>query len=149
MNMLVERRSFYNTLPADKGINHEGHLFKTNGTIKSWCVFKTEFSLSKNSHFYWFRLNNALPKAWTKIFMTLPLADTISLKSIIYSLKKSNSKELCSQVSLTLELSRKYISKNFFQIKKWNGNLYTLCHVMWLLKLTYIFGSRKFWMPHT
>ena len=50
--------------------------------------------------------------------MTLPLADTISLKSIIYSLKKSNSKELCSQVSLTLELSRKYISKNFFQINE-------------------------------
>ena len=53
----------------------------------------------------------------TKIFMTLPLADTISLKKYqIYSLSKCSSKELYSlQVSLndTKTESQIYFAKNF------------------------------------
>ena len=32
--------------------------------LKQWFEFKSEFSLNKNSHFYWIQLNNAIPKAW-------------------------------------------------------------------------------------
>ena len=35
---------------------------------------------------------------------------------------------------MVLKLSRKYIFKNFSKIKRLNGNVYTLCHVMWLLR---------------
>ena len=52
----------------------------------------------------------------TKIFMTLHLADTISLKYQISSLSKGNSKELCSpQVSLneTKTKSQIYFEKLF------------------------------------
>ena len=78
----------------------------------------------------------------TNIFMTLPLVDTISLKKYhIYSLSKCSSKELYSQqVSLndTKTESQIYFEKNFLN-KETNGNVYTLCHVVWLLKLTYMF----------
>ena len=63
-HILVDKRSFYNTTLADKGINHVGQLFDTNDAIKPWSVFKSEFSLSKSSHSYWIQLNNATPKAW-------------------------------------------------------------------------------------
>ena len=41
--MLVDKRSFYNTALADNGINHLGPVFDTNGGIKPWAVFKSEF----------------------------------------------------------------------------------------------------------
>ena len=62
--ILVDKRSFYNTTIADRGINHVRELFDTNGAMKPWFVFKSEFRLSKNSHFYWIQLDNAIPKAW-------------------------------------------------------------------------------------
>ena len=93
---MVDKRSFYNSTLADKGINQEGQLFDTNGAMKPWSVFKSEFSLSKNSHFYWIQLNNANPKAWKenlykgdKNFHDLNLAETISLKSIRFIPKVS------------------------------------------------------------
>ena len=88
---LVDKKSFNNATLADKGISHVGQLFDINVAMKPWFVFKSKFSLSKISHFYWFQLNNANPKAWkenlykeTKIFMTLLLVDTItSIKFIL------------------------------------------------------------------
>ena len=62
-HILVDKRSFYNTTQAVKGINHVGQLFDTNGAMKPWSEFKREFSLGKNSYFYWIQLNNAIPKA--------------------------------------------------------------------------------------
>ena len=64
IHILVIKKYFYITALADKGINHVGQLFDTNGAMKSWSAFKSEPSLSKNSHFYWIQLNNAIPKAW-------------------------------------------------------------------------------------
>ena len=61
---MVDKRSFYNTILADKAINHVGQLFDTNGAMKPCSVFKSEFSLNKNSHFYWIQLNNVIPKSW-------------------------------------------------------------------------------------
>ena len=52
-HIFVDKKSSYNTTLADKGINHVGQLFNTNGAMKLWAVFKREFSLSKSSHFYW------------------------------------------------------------------------------------------------
>ena len=91
---MVIKRSFYNTTLTDKGINHVGQLFDTNGAMKLRSVFKKEFSLSKNSHFYCTQLTNAIPRASKenlckgekKTLMILPLADTISLKSIRFIL---------------------------------------------------------------
>ena len=60
---MVIKRSFYNTSLADKGINHVGQLFDTNGAMKPRSVFKKEFGLSKNSHFYCIQLTNAIPRA--------------------------------------------------------------------------------------
>ena len=34
--------------------------------MKPCSEFRIEFSLSKNSHFYWIQLYNAIPKAWKK-----------------------------------------------------------------------------------
>ena len=62
-HILVDKRSFYNTTLAVRGINHVGQLFDTNGAMKPWSVFKREFSLGKNSYFYWIQLNNVIPKA--------------------------------------------------------------------------------------
>ena len=106
---MVDKRSFYNTTLADKGINHVGQLFDTDGAMKPWSVFKSEFSLSKNSHFYWIQLNNAIPKAWKenlykgdKNFNDFTFSrHHIVKKYQICSLSKCNSKELYSlQVSL-------------------------------------------------
>ena len=46
-HILVDKRSYYNTTLADKGINHVGQLFHTNGAMRRWSVFKSEFSLNK------------------------------------------------------------------------------------------------------
>ena len=46
-HILVDKRSYYNTTLADKGINHVGQLFDTNGAMRRWSVFKSEFSLNK------------------------------------------------------------------------------------------------------
>ena len=62
-HILVDKRSFYNITLVDKGINHLEQLLDSNGVMKPWSEFKGEFSLSKNSHFYWIQLNNAIPKA--------------------------------------------------------------------------------------
>ena len=62
-HILVDKSSFYNITLAGNGINHAGLLFDTNGALKPWSLFKNEFSLSKNSHFYYIQLN-AIPKAW-------------------------------------------------------------------------------------
>ena len=62
-HILVDKRSFYNTTLADKGINQVGQLFDTNGAIKPWSEFKRGFSLRKNNHFYWIQLNNVISKA--------------------------------------------------------------------------------------
>ena len=39
-HVLVDERSFYNTALVDKGVNHIGQLFDTNGAMKPWSVFK-------------------------------------------------------------------------------------------------------------
>ena len=92
-HILVDKKSFNNATLADKGINHVGQLFDINVAMKPWFVFKSKFSLSKNSHFYWFQLMPIMPiqklgkKIFikeTKIFMTLLLVDTItSIKFIL------------------------------------------------------------------
>ena len=46
-HILVDKRSFYNTTLADKGINQVGQLFDTSGAIKPWSEFKRGFSLRK------------------------------------------------------------------------------------------------------
>ena len=66
-HILADNRSFYNTTLADKEINHVEQLFDANGAIKPWSKFKREFSLNKNSHFYWIQLNNAISKALKEI----------------------------------------------------------------------------------
>ena len=49
-HMLVDKMSFYNTtggrkeLRLDQGINHVGQFLDTNGAMKSWSLFKSEFS---------------------------------------------------------------------------------------------------------
>ena len=101
-HILADKRSFYNTTLADKGINHVGQLFDTNGAKKPCSVFKSEFSLSKNSHFNWIQLNNAIPKAWRenlykgdKHFHDLTFSGHHIIKKYqIYSLSMCNSKEL-------------------------------------------------------
>ena len=46
-HIFVDKRSYYNTTLADKGINHVGQLFDTNGAMRHWSVSKSEFSLNK------------------------------------------------------------------------------------------------------
>ena len=121
---MVDKRSFYNTTLADKGINHVGQLFDTNGAMKPWSVFKSKFSLSKTSHFYWIQLNNAIPKAWKKNlykgdknFHDLTFSGHYIIKKYqICSLSKCNSRELYSlHVSLneTKIKSQTYFEKLF------------------------------------
>ena len=101
---MVDKKSFYNTSISDKGINHVGHVFDTNAAIKSLPESKRQFSLSKNSHFRWIQLSNAIPKAWKE---NLSKADEnfherafsghhIIKKYQIYSRSKCNNKELYS-----------------------------------------------------
>ena len=108
--------------------------------MKPSSVFKSEFSLSKNSHFYWIQLNNAIPKAWKenlykedKNYHDLTFSGQHLIKKYqIYSLSKCNSKELYFlQVSLneTKTKSQIYFEK-IFQLKRSNGNVYTLRHVV-------------------
>ena len=51
-------------------------LFGNNGAMKPSSEIKRAFGLSKNNHFYWIQLNNAIPKTWKE--------------------SKCNSQELCS-----------------------------------------------------
>ena len=123
---MADKRSFYNTTLADESINHVGQFFDNNGTMKPWSVFKREFSLSKNSHFYWVHLNNVIRKVWREIlykgdkhFHDLTFSGQHIIKKYqIYSLSKCNSKELYSlQVSLndsktTLQIYFKKLFQN-------------------------------------
>ena len=117
--------------------------------MKTWSVFKSEFSLSKNSHYYWIQLDNAIPKAWKenlhkgdKNFHALTFSHIIK-KYQIYSLSKCNSKELYSlQVSLneTKTKSQIYFEKLFRNKKiKWK-----CIYLMPLLALTHVYFSMKF-----
>ena len=121
---MVDKRSFYNTTLVDKGVNHVGQLFDTNGAMKTWSEFKTESNLSKNSHFYWIQLNNVFPKAWKenlykgyKNFHDLTFSGHhIVKKNPVYSLIKCNNKELYSlQISLkgSKTTSQVYFEKRF------------------------------------
>ena len=65
-------------------------------------MFKSEFSLSKNSYFCWIQLNNIIPKVWKEnlykgdeIFHDLTFSGHQIIKKYqIHSLSKCNSKEL-------------------------------------------------------
>ena len=92
--------------------------------MKPWSTFKSEFRLSKNSHFYWIQFNNAIPKAWKenlhkghKIFYDIIFSGhRITKKCQIYSLTKCTSKELYSlRVFLndSRTKSRIYFKKHF------------------------------------
>ena len=85
---------------------------------------KSEFSLSKNSHFYWIQLNNAISKVWKETFCKgdKKISDFalsghhIIKKYKIYSLCKCNRKGLSSlQVSLndSKTKSQIYFEKRF------------------------------------
>ena len=117
-HILVDKKSFNNATLADKGINHVGQLFDINVAMKPWFVFKSKFSLSKNSHFYWFQLNNANPKAWKeniykgdKNFHD-PAFSGHHNKHQIYSLSKCNNKDLYS-LQAFLNESQIYFEKAF------------------------------------
>ena len=121
---MVDKRSFYNTTLVDKGINHVGQLFDTNGAMKTWSKFKAESNLSKNSHFYWIQLNNVFAKAWKenlykgyKNFHDLTFSGHhIVKKNPVYSLIKCNNKELYSlKISLkgSKTTSQVYFEKRF------------------------------------
>ena len=112
---LADKKSFNNATLADKGISHVGQLFDINVAMKPWVVFKSKFSLSKNSHFYWFQLNNANPKAWKenlykgdKNFHFIGHHN----KYQIYSLSKCNNKDLYS-LQASLNESQIYFEKVF------------------------------------
>ena len=155
---MVDKRSFCNSTLADKGINYVGQLSYTNGALKVWYVFKNKFRLSKNSHFYWIQLNNAIPKSWKENLykgdkkihdLTFTRHHIIKMYQI-YSLTKCNSKELYSpQASLNDSKTKsqiyfeKLVQNN--KKKRSNGNVYTFCHVVWLLTLTYVYFGMKFW----
>ena len=101
---MVDKKYFYNITLADKGINHVGQLFYNNGAMKPWSVFKSEYSLSENSHLYCIELNDTILKAWKqnlyngdKSFYNLTFSGHRIIKKYqIYSLTKCNSKELHS-----------------------------------------------------
>ena len=87
-------------------------------------MFKSKFSSSKKSHFYWTQLNNAIPKAWKenlyiggKNFHDLTFSGYHIIKKFqTYSFSKCNSKELYSlQLSLneTKSKSQTYFEKLF------------------------------------
>ena len=153
---MVDKRSFYNTTLADKGINHVGQLFDTNGAMKPWSVFKSQFSLSKNSNFYWIQLNNAIPKAWKenlykgdKSFHDLTFSGHHIIKKYqIYSLSKYNSKELYFlQVSIndTKTKSQIYFEKRFPNKEiEWKCTYLIPRRVTTVLTLTYVYFSIKF-----
>ena len=98
---MVHKSFFYKTTLAEKVINHVGQHFDTNGAMKPWFVIKSEFSFSKNSHFYQIQLNNVIPKAWKenlykedKSFHDLTFSGHHIIKRYqIYSLTECNSKE--------------------------------------------------------
>ena len=118
---MVDKKSFYNTTLADRGINDVGQLFDINGAMEVWSQFKREFSLSKSSHFYWIQLNNAIPNAWKENLCKgnknydLTFSGHHIKRFQIYSLSTGNSKELYSQVSLndSKTTSQMYFKKLF------------------------------------
>ena len=125
--ILVDKRPFYNTALADKGINHVGQLFHTNGAMKPWSVFESKFSLSKSSNFYWIQSNNVTLKAreenlckGDKNFNDLTFTGHHIKKYQIYSLSKCYSKELYSlQISLNDSKTKSQIYfEKLFQNKK-------------------------------
>ena len=109
-HIVVDKRFSYNITLPDKRNNHVGQLFDTNGAMKPRLVFKSEFSLSKNSHFYWIQIIMPFQKLGKKIFINgtkitlLPnylhyltfSRRHINKKYQIYFLSKCNSKELYS-----------------------------------------------------
>ena len=109
--------------------------------MKHWSVSKSEFSLSKNSHFYWIQLTNAILKAWKenlykedKNFHDLIFSGHHIIKKYqIYCLTKCNSKGLYSlQVSLNetktksqINFEKPFPNKEF----EWKCIYLMPCHV--------------------
>ena len=115
--------------------------------------FKGEFRLSKNSHFCWIQLNNAIAKAWKenlykgdKKFHELTFSGKhISKKNQIYSFGKCNSKGLYFlQVSLSdsITTSQAYFEK-IFQNKEIEWKCTYLVPRRVTLALTYVYFSIK------
>ena len=105
-HILVDKRSFYNTTLADKGINHLRQLCDTNGEMKPWSLFKSEFSLSKNNHFYWIQLHNAIPNAYKEnLYKGDKIKDSLSLLSLCLSPFVSLSPCVCLSLLVCLSLS--------------------------------------------
>ena len=131
-------------------------MFGTNGAMKPWSVLKSEFSWSKNSHFYWIQLNIAIPKAWKenlckgdKNFHNLTFSGHHYFKKYqIYSLSKCNSKELYSQqisldetkTKLQIYFEKRFPNKEF----EWKC-IYILSRRVTIDTNLHIFGI-KFWI---
>ena len=109
--------------------------------MKPWSEFKREFSLGKNSHFYWIQLNNVIPKPWKESlykgdenFHDLTFSGHHIIKKYqIYSLNKCNSKLLYSlqvPVNDSKTMSQIYFEKLFQNIEiNWKCIYLVPCHV--------------------
>ena len=62
----IHNKAVYLIFFSAKNINFITQLFHSDGSVKNWNIFKTEYALQDRDHFCRLHLINALPQMWKK-----------------------------------------------------------------------------------
>ena len=129
----IDHKSTYFYTFSNSNINFVGQLFDTDGEMKSWECIKHQFSLKNNMQFQYLQIMHALPQHWKESINNsagnlnnLCIQDHHLIKcSAIYSLEKSNTKELYH-----MQLLLKFVKPTChnYHERKFNG-----CNFNWKL----------------
>ena len=124
----IDNKAVYLKFFSTKYINFITQLFKTDGSVKVWKIFKIEYALQNKGQFRWLPLTNSIPEMWKKCIKQT--SENTSLQVVkdhhlfrgsrIIILEKLSSKELYSLLISTIEhqpTSQKYFDNLFPNIE--------------------------------
>ena len=98
----IDKKTVYNHLFSNIGLNFVIQLFDENGKLLSWNEIKQKYKLPNNSYFKWYQLVHAIPTSWKKNISEdkgncrnlVLLNHHLIKKNQIYSIMKLTAKEL-------------------------------------------------------
>ena len=58
----IDSKAVYLKFFSTKNINFSTQQFNKDGSVKSWNILKTEYTLQNKDQFFWLQLINAIPE---------------------------------------------------------------------------------------